>query len=97
MITNKLLDDVLKVIIDHTNDQNAYVGDFELIHSQEIFAPIESKELVVNGKKIEIKIDRSNFKEKIMKIQGEEKSELTNEIKSEYQTSDGVQYIFVQQ
>jgi hypothetical protein len=67
MITNRLLEDVVKVVVDHSKDSTAYTGDFELIHSEEIPKVLNNEELPIVGKKINRHIERQSFKEFVMK------------------------------
>lgn len=91
MITRKLLDDVLKVVVDHTRDPNAYTGDFEVIHSQEIYTPTNEVDLTIDGKKIERTIDRRRFREKMMKVNKKSLFEMLDSKKrTEFETPDGV-------
>jgi hypothetical protein len=93
IITTKLLDDVLKVVVDHTSNDNAFVGDFELIHSQEIFNQNDSIDLTIVGKKIERKIRHDQFKEKMLKPREEEFIEYKNKMI----THDGNGYVYLKQ
>lgn len=91
----------MKVVVDHTNDPNAYVGDFELIHSQEIYTCSNvagSCNLLIEGRRIEKVIDRSTFKENSMKIHSKKNLEF-NGIKDvmEFETSQGVKYVYIKQ
>ena len=97
-MTNKLLDDILKVVIDHTRDPNAYVGDFELIHSQEIYTPLDDYDLTINGKQIERTIDRTRFKETMMKTKQNNSSKMRQgKNRTEFETSDGIKYVYIKE
>lgn len=52
LITNKLLEDVVKVVVDRQRDPAALTGDFELIHTFEIPA-VSNVDLIVTGTRIE--------------------------------------------
>jgi hypothetical protein len=93
MITTKLLDDVLKVVVDHTNDKNAYVGDFQLIYSQEIFNSTDELDLTINGKKMDTRIARAQFKKKMLKARKEE----FIEYKQKFVAHDGNKYVYLKQ
>lgn len=98
MITNKLLDDILKVVVDQTEDPNAYVGDFELIHSQQIYTPLNEFNLSIDGKKLERTIDRSRFRETMMKVKKDNTVERRDsKIRTEFETSDGSKYVYIKQ
>lgn len=98
MMTNKLLDDILKVVVDHTRDPNAYVGDFELIHSQEIYTPVDDFDLTINGMQIERTIDRTRFKLKMMKTRQNNSKEMREDKNmTEFETSDGIKYVYIKQ
>lgn len=97
MITTKLLDDVLKVVVDHTSDPDAYVGDFELIHSQEIYDASNVVELTIQGRKIERFFDRSKFREAMMKVRENVTISPLTERKIEYEANDGTKYIYIKE
>lgn len=92
MITTKLLDDVLKVVVDRSDDPKAYVGEFELVHSQKIYECLNSSELIVRGRAIERKIERTKAKED--KIA--EYSPLI-EKKDEYVANDGTKFVYIKE
>lgn len=52
LITNKLLEDVIKVIIDFTGDPEAFTGEFELVYTHEIPKVKNYAELSIIGKKL---------------------------------------------
>ncbi|CRK97365.1 CLUMA_CG010756, isoform A [Clunio marinus] len=68
MITNKLLEDVVKVVVDYRDDRKASTGDFELIHTHKIpqiqnFTP----DLSINSVRLNHHIERTkSWKEKII-------------------------------
>ncbi len=97
MITKKLLDDVLKVVVDHTSDPNAYVGDFELIHSQEIYETSNASNLTIVGKKWDRKFNRSQFQETMMKIKENNGTFPMMERNVEYEANDGTKYIYLKE
>lgn len=54
MITKRLLEDVIRVVVDRQRDPEALPGDFELIHSFELSTVVNTiVDLTVAGKKIE--------------------------------------------
>jgi galactitol-specific phosphotransferase system IIB component len=97
LITAKLLDDVLKVVVDQTSDPSAYVGDFELIHTEEINDESNTADLIVKGKKVERTFDRASLRETIMRIQENAAISPLNEKKIEYETNDGTKFIYIKE
>ena len=54
MITNRLLEDVVKVVVDRQRDSQASIGDFELIYTHEIpKANVKCSDLSIDCKRIE--------------------------------------------
>lgn len=53
LITHKLLEDIIKVTVDRQRDPEAWTGDFELAHTQEISKFIDGNDLTVVGRKME--------------------------------------------
>lgn len=95
LITTKLQDDVLKVVVDHTSDPNAYVGDFELIHTEEIYNESNTLDLTIQGKKLDRILDRSRFKDMMMKMRENSKVSPLIDDKIEYVTNDGTKFIYI--
>lgn len=97
LITTKLQDDVLKVVVDRTSDPNAYIGDFELIHSAEIHEVPNTVDLSIEGKKLDRMFDRTRFRETMMRVR--EKPEISPliEKKIEYESNDGTKFIYIKE
>jgi len=61
MITKKLLEDVIKVVVDYQRDPKSKTGDFELIHTFEVPLVLnELNDLKILGKKIKISKESSS-------------------------------------
>jgi hypothetical protein len=52
MITRRLLEDVIRVVVDHSRNPGSYTGEFECIHSEPIPWCDNSHNLTINGKGI---------------------------------------------
>ncbi|KAG5681701.1 hypothetical protein PVAND_011111 [Polypedilum vanderplanki] len=52
IMTKKLLEDVIKVVVDHSRDSSAYTGDFECIHSEPISWCDNTQNLIISGTSI---------------------------------------------
>ncbi|CAO1427304.1 unnamed protein product [Diamesa serratosioi] len=63
MISDRLMEDIVKVVVDYPDDPKAFTGDFELIYSSLIPKVEKFEELPIVGKRLERPINYKNIQE----------------------------------